>query len=174
MTKIITKSSQQTRELGEKLAKGLFLVGENFKSNQFENISPLEVRMEARKRGAIVLGLSGDLGSGKTTFLQGFAKGLGIKEKILSPTFVIQKRFNIYNPKFKNFYHIDCYRLEKEKDVLMLGWKEIANNPQNIIAIEWPEKIKKVLPKNIIWIKFKFIDDKTRGVNLKYRQKIPL
>ena len=115
-----------------------------------------------RKRGsvAVVLGLSGNLGGGKTTFLQGFAKGIGIKEKILSPTFVIMK-------KFKNFYHIDCYRLKNSKDILDLGWKEIIENPENIIAVEWPEKVKTLLPKDTILIKFKFINQDTREINFK-------
>jgi len=109
---------------------------------------------------AVVLSLYGNLGSGKTTFLQGFAKGLGIKEKILSPTFVIMKRF-------KNFYHVDCYRINKAKEISELGFKEIISNPQNIVAIEWPEKIQKALPKNLIKLNFKFINKNTREILIK-------
>ncbi len=99
-------------------------------------------------RGALILSLEGDLGGGKTTFLQGFAKGLGIKEKILSPTFVIMRKSKIKNQKskFNNFYHIDCYRIQKPKEILDLGWKEIIKNPRNIVAVEWAEKISKILP----------------------------
>ncbi len=102
-----------------------------------------------RKPGeqAVVLALSGDLGAGKTTFLQGFARGLGIEEVVNSPTFVIMKRFG-------NFYHIDCYRLEKPEEILEVGFKEIIKDPKNIVAIEWSEKIEKLLPKEIIKINF--------------------
>jgi len=109
------------------------------------------------RKSAIVIGLSGNLGGGKTTFLQGFAEGLGITEKVLSPTFVILKRF-------KNFYHIDCYRLNKDEEILELGWKEIISDPKNIVAIEWPEKIKKYLPKDTIYIKFDFVDENQRKI----------
>lgn len=146
--KYITTSYKQTQKLGEELALRL-CSGRDY------------------RKSAIVIGLSGNLGGGKTTFLQGFAKGLGIKEKILSPTFVIQKRFKIKNSKFSNFFHIDCYRFNKDEDILELGWKEIISNPENIVAVEWPEKIKKVLPKSTIFINFKFLDNKTREIRLK-------
>ncbi|MCX6720837.1 MAG: tRNA (adenosine(37)-N6)-threonylcarbamoyltransferase complex ATPase subunit type 1 TsaE [Candidatus Staskawiczbacteria bacterium] len=142
--KYITTSAKQTQKLGENLAE--------------------EILATVPQKGAVVLALFGNLGGGKTTFLQGFAKGLGIKDKILSPTFVIQKRFEVPGFRFKDFYHIDCYRLKDEKDAAELGLKDILKDARNIIAIEWPERIKKVLPKNIIKIDFKFIDDKTRKI----------
>lgn len=138
-----TKSFEETQKLGEDFAIQLCL----------------RQAKESRKT-AVVIGLSGNLGGGKTTFLQGFAKELGIKEKILSPTFVVQKRFG-------NFYHIDCYRLKNYEDILELGWKEIIKNPKNIVAVEWPEIIKKVLPKNTIFIEFKFIDEQTRELTIR-------
>lgn len=106
---------------------------------------------------ALVLALQGNLGSGKTTFTQGLAKTLGIRGRITSPTFVILKRF-------KNFYHIDAYRLNKPEEILELGWQEIISNPKNIIVIEWPEKIKKFLPSQTIYLKFKFINETQREV----------
>jgi tRNA threonylcarbamoyladenosine biosynthesis protein TsaE len=138
--KYITNSAEETQKLGENFA--------------FRLLSG-----QAKNDKAIIIGLQGDLGGGKTTFLQGFAKGLGIKEKILSPTFVIMKRFD-------NFYHIDCYRINKPEDILELGFKEIIKNPGNIVAIEWPERIKKVLPKNAILLKFKFIDKDKREIQI--------
>lgn len=137
-----TKSFKETQKLG------------------VDFVIQLRSEQAKKKNAATVITLQGDLGSGKTTFLQGFAKGLGIKEKILSPTFVIQKRFG-------NFYHIDCYRLKNYKDILELGWEKIIKNPKNIVAIEWPEKIKKLLPRNTILLKFKFIDEQTREISFK-------
>ena len=116
----------------------------------------------------------GELGSGKTAFLQGFAKGLGVKENITSPTFVILKRFRINSPgsslcvrknsssKFKNFYHIDCYRIKGVKEIINLGLKEIIAEPKNIVAIEWAERVGRIMPKNSVRIKFNFIDEKRR------------
>lgn len=132
--KYISNSVNETKELGKKLAKQKLL------SN--------------------VIVLQGELGSGKTAFTQGFAKGLGIKDKITSPTFVIVKRF-------KNFYHIDCYRLKSAKEIISLDFKSIIKNPKNIVIIEWPEIIKKFLPKNIITITFKFIDENKREINVR-------
>jgi tRNA threonylcarbamoyladenosine biosynthesis protein TsaE len=145
--KHITTSFKQTQKLGENFAKQI-------------------VKMPLQNK-ALVLGLQGNLGGGKTTFLQGFAKGLKIKEKILSPTFVILKRFKIPKTIFKNFYHIDCYRLKNEKDILELNFKEILSNPENIIAVEWPEKIKKVLPKDMAYLSFEFINENKREIIFK-------
>lgn len=143
--KYTTTNYKQTQKLGETLAKEILELPTN--------------------KTAIVLALKGNLGGGKTTFLQGFAKGLGIKEKILSPTFVIMKKFKI--KKNSNFYHFDCYRFNKPEDILELGFKEIISNPENIVAIEWPGKVRKVLPKKVIKISFKFIDKNKREITFK-------
>lgn len=124
------------------------------------------------KKQALVLGLEGDLGGGKTTFLQGFAKGLGIKEKITSPTFVIMRSYDISKLKRQNkgkFFHLDCYRIQKEKEVLSLGFKEIINNPYNIVAVEWAERIKKIIPKDALIIKFDFINKNSREIVIKLK-----
>lgn len=145
----ITKSVLQTKKLAEKLAEEI-------------------LKLKSGKK-AIVLALEGDLGGGKTTFIQGFARGLGIKEKILSPTFVLMKHFQFNNlaiKQFNNFYHLDCYRIQEPKELLDLGFKEIFSNPQNIIAIEWADRVKKIIPKDAIFIKFNFIDKKTRKITI--------
>ena len=156
--KIITNSASQTQKLGEKLALRLYL---------------RQVKEIKNRKSAVVLGLEGDLGGGKTTFLQGFAKGLGVKEKILSPTFVIIKKFQIPNSRFSNFYHIDCYRINKAQDIGELGFGDIVLDPKNIVAIEWPEKIKKKLFKPTIVIKFDFIHpERSRRVDKNKREVV--
>ena len=135
----ISPSAFKTRKFAEKFAKQI--------------LKQKTLQTEA----TAVICLCGELGSGKTTFLQGFAKGLGIKEKILSPTFIIMR-------KFKNFFHFDCYRIENPKEILSLGFKEIIANPKNIVTIEWADKIKKILPKESLIIKFKFINQNTRKI----------
>lgn len=139
-----TTSAGQTQLLGKEIAK--------------------EILKSGPKEKAIVLALQGDLGGGKTTFVQGLAEGLGIKEKILSPTFVILKRFQVSGFKFHDFYHIDCYRIKEPKEILDLGFAEIIANPQNIIAIEWAEIIKKILPKDALWLNFEFKSSNKRKI----------
>lgn len=140
-TKFFTKSVKETQRTAEFLAEEILKI-------------PL-------KKTAVVLALKGNLGGGKTCFLQGFARGLGIKEKINSPTFVIMKRF-------KNFYHLDCYRIQKPKDILDLGFKKIIDNRKNIIAIEWADKIKAIIPKDALWIKFKHLKGDKRKIVIEW------
>jgi len=144
--KYTTKNFLQTQKIGEKFAADILKM-------------PLQ-------KTAVVLSFNGNLGGGKTTFIQGFAKGLGVKRKILSPTFVVMKRFELSGKNFKNFYHIDCYRLKDEKDILELDFKKILSNPENIIAVEWPEKIKKALSKKIVKLYFNFVDKNIREINI--------
>jgi tRNA threonylcarbamoyladenosine biosynthesis protein TsaE len=148
----LTNSPSQTQRLGHFLAR--------------------EILERQTGRGkASVLGLVGELGGGKTTLLQGFAKNLGVKERVSSPTFLILRRFRIRKSKLANlilnFYHVDCYRIQKPREILALGFKKIISNPQNIIAIEWADKIRDILPKNIAWIKFKFIDKNKRKIEIR-------
>lgn len=117
--------------------------------------------------GATVIGLVGDLGSGKTSFVQGFAKGLGIKEKITSPTFVIQKNYKLKTENYKLLIHIDAYRIKNSKEIFNLGWEEIISNSRNIIIIEWAEKIKKILPKKYIQINFEHLEGDKKKIMIK-------
>ena len=82
------------------------------------------------------------------------------------------KRFKIKDSRFKNFYHIDCYRIKEPKELLGLGFKEIISNPQNIVAIEWVGRIKKILPRNILVIKFKFANKTTRKISFLKQYKM--
>lgn len=114
---------------------------------------------------AVVLGLFGDLGSGKTTFTQNLAGIFGVKQVVTSPTFVIEKIYRLPSKqKFKHIIHIDAYRLDSEQELVELGWNEISKDKNNIIVIEWPEKIEKILPNDMEKIYFKFIDEDTREI----------
>ncbi|HXK32301.1 MAG TPA: tRNA (adenosine(37)-N6)-threonylcarbamoyltransferase complex ATPase subunit type 1 TsaE [Candidatus Paceibacterota bacterium] len=137
----LTKSPAQTKKLGQSLAKRIL------KSKTYGK--------------STVLGLVGDLGGGKTTFLQGFAKGLEIKERVLSPTFVLMKKFSTSR---RSFIHIDCYRIKKAGELLDLGFKEFVSDPRNIIAVEWSDRVKKIMPKNAILLRFEFINKNTRKI----------
>lgn len=113
---------------------------------------------------ATVVALQGDLGSGKTAFTQLVGEILGIKEDMASPTFVIEKIYAINWRGFKNLIHIDAYRIEKESELLHLGWEEIVCEPENLIFIEWAENVPGLIPTAARVIKFKFIDEKTREI----------
>ncbi|MBI5079168.1 tRNA (adenosine(37)-N6)-threonylcarbamoyltransferase complex ATPase subunit type 1 TsaE [Candidatus Wolfebacteria bacterium] len=128
-----------------------FSVGQTKKLAGF--LAKKTARLRRVGKNALVFALTGELGAGKTAFAQGFLRAIGVKKKIASPTFVLFKRFKIKDLRFENIYHIDCYRIHKPKELLKLGLKEILNNSRNIVLIEWPERIKKILPKNSVWIK---------------------
>jgi len=162
MEKYTSNSAQETKDFAGNLIKKL---------------------LEQKRTSALVVGLCGELGAGKTQFVQGVAKHLGIKRNITSPTFVLMKKYSIpsktYLPAVATaqaglrldevasatqagnlkpktcLYHIDCYRTQSAEEFLDLDWKDIIVNPNNIIFVEWAEKIKKIMPKNSVWIYFK-------------------
>ncbi len=115
--------------------------------------------------------LSGNLGAGKTTFVQILAKLFKIKSKINSPTFVLMKRYSLKENNFKNFYHLDAYRLEDKdikKELEILKLKEIIENKENLILIEWGELIEKYLPKKVIKIKINHKGENSREIDIKF------
>ena len=114
---------------------------------------------------ATVVALSGDLGSGKTTFVQSIAKILGIKENLTSPTFVLIKNYTLDASRFTLLFHIDAYRLKNGEELKKLGWDETVSNPKNLIFIEWPENVSNAIPKNAIKMSFQFIEEKTRKIS---------
>jgi tRNA threonylcarbamoyladenosine biosynthesis protein TsaE len=157
-----TTDSSQTRKMGEILAGEL--------------------------QGGEIICLTGELGSGKTTFAQGLLKGLGARGPYTSPTFVVikeyktkfsnkskisklikQKKYKIPDTKYQilNIYHIDAYRVDA-KDVLDLGWEEIISSKNNIVIVEWAERIKRIIPESAAWLKFEYLGDDERKIFLKF------
>ena len=140
-----------------------------------ETHSASETKKVARKiaaqwSGGEVLALYGELGSGKTTFVQGLAEGLEIKDRVLSPTYVLMRQYDCL---LGNFYHIDCYRVDTMKQAEDLGLEEIFADPRGVVAIEWAERIEELLPKNCLRIYFEYGDGNTREVKvLRARSKL--
>ena len=135
--KIVSKSAKETQKIAKILADKL-------------------VRHPVPNNKATVIALDGNLGSGKTTFTQGFARALGIKEKVLSPTYVLMKVYRLKKVKrFKLLIHIDCYRLENAKALLHLGFKSFLKDKSAVVLVEWANSVKKLLPKETVWIKFR-------------------
>lgn len=132
---ILTHSARETKTLGSLLAK----TTSNYRGST-----------------SIVISLEGELGSGKTTFTQGFAKGLGVKENPRSPTFVIMQAYSLRRKAYSVFIHVDAYRL-KPKDFKVLNWGDFTKNPHNIILVEWGNKIASLLSKKSLHVKFKHI-----------------
>lgn len=90
-----------------------------------------------------MLWLKGNLGSGKTTFLKGLAKGLGVRNVVTSPTFVLMKVYQAKHKHIRTFVHVDCYRLPGA-ELAAIGLGDYLNEPNTVVAIEWANK----LPKN--------------------------
>jgi tRNA threonylcarbamoyladenosine biosynthesis protein TsaE len=133
-----TKNFEQTKLLGKKLAKQL--------------------------KSGDILAFYGNLGSGKTTFIQGLALGLNIKRRIISPTFIIVRHYELEKG---SFYHIDLYRTQNVNDLFSVGLDEIVSNNENIVTIEWAEKLGKLLPKKRYDLHFTYLDENTREIKIK-------
>ena len=136
-----TSSSRQTQKIAQKLAKSL--------------------------NGGEVIALFGDLGAGKTVFVQGLAKGLGIKRRIISPSFVFMRTYPIIlSHQTLTFYHLDLYRGQNMADLTSLGLGEIFS-PDSIVVLEWAERIKESLPQKRIDVFIEVVDEKTRRIAIK-------
>lgn len=113
-----------------------------------KNLSDLEkfvidfLLEKKQKKHATIIALSGDLGAGKTAFVKCAGKFFNIKDDITSPTFVIQKEYEIHGDSiFKKMIHIDAYRLKNKDELEYLKWQDSISNSENIIFIEWPEQV---------------------------------
>jgi tRNA threonylcarbamoyladenosine biosynthesis protein TsaE len=118
---------------------------------------------------SLVVALNGHLGSGKTTFVQSIARHLGINEIITSPTFVIMKKYNIKKADFpfKKMVHIDAYRLDEGRELGTLDFERLVEDKDNLILIEWAEKVREGMPKDIVEIDFEYIDEDKRKIIFK-------
>jgi tRNA threonylcarbamoyladenosine biosynthesis protein TsaE len=144
-TDIVTTNAQQTAVMGEKIA-------------------------EEVKNGGVIC-LYGDLGSGKTTFTQGLGKALGIEKHVNSPTFLIVRTYELSakgkEQRAKSFFHIDLYRLGSEKEMEDIGIKEILEDSENIVVVEWAEKLGSLLPDKRVDIRFSYVDEGKRRITIK-------
>ena len=131
---ITTRSAAETKKIASRLAKKI---------------------AAASSDHARVIALNGNLGAGKTTFVQGFAKSLGINDTLKSPTFVLMKIYPVKRRKnLKHLAHIDAYRIETPREIKHLGLRELLNDKDAVILIEWADRIQRILPKDTIWLEF--------------------
>jgi tRNA threonylcarbamoyladenosine biosynthesis protein TsaE len=135
---IITKSPEETASAGAEVASAL--------------------KEKGSGKHARVVCLYGDLGSGKTTFVQGFARTMGIASRLLSPTFIIVRRYTIPSSEFF-LYHIDLYRIQTVADIENIGLREIVADPKAYVCIEWAERLGNLLPQRRSDIRLRVLDD---------------
>ncbi|MEX0930630.1 MAG: tRNA (adenosine(37)-N6)-threonylcarbamoyltransferase complex ATPase subunit type 1 TsaE [Candidatus Paceibacterota bacterium] len=115
--------------------------------------------------GAVVVALSGDLGAGKTTFTQTLARTLGVETPVTSPTFVIEQVYHLPGGKqFDQLVHIDAYRLESGEELVKLGWNELTADPNNLVVVEWGEKVREIMPDKTVWLKFEVVGGEERKI----------
>ena len=134
----------------------------------------LQMVLDGDRERNVVL-LQGELGAGKTTFSQFVLEYLSAEGPFTSPTFVIMKKYELKDDKkqrndghyhttiyssVESIYHLDCYRVDEES-VLDLGWEEIIADKNNLVLVEWPEKIKNIWPKKYWLLKFEYGEDKS-------------
>lgn len=121
MKKVITKSQEETKKLGAKLVTEL--------------------------KGGEILALYGELGAGKTTLIQGIAEGLGIKEPVTSPTFILLNVYKLPRAQkaIKYFVHVDAYRLKDTREALGVGLTDYLGRNDTVVVIEWAEKLEDIL-----------------------------
>ncbi|MDP2874059.1 MAG: tRNA (adenosine(37)-N6)-threonylcarbamoyltransferase complex ATPase subunit type 1 TsaE [bacterium] len=126
----VTESAEETKKLGERIA--------------------------GRLRPGMVLALSGDLGSGKTTFIQGVLRGLGYSRRVLSPSFVLARQYRLPTPRhgITLVNHLDCYRLEKLEQAATVGLADFMTDPTAVTIIEWAERVEQELPLKAVRLKF--------------------
>jgi tRNA threonylcarbamoyladenosine biosynthesis protein TsaE len=139
---IITKSPEETKELGKILSDAV-----------------VKKQAEGDVRSPIIICLYGELGTGKTTFVQGFLQGLGIETRILSPTFIIVRRYECPALE-RSISHIDCYRLTKNTEIAGLGFHDDFSDGSNLVLVEWADRLGNVLPAERMDISFEVQDEK--------------
>ncbi|HEX2860829.1 MAG TPA: tRNA (adenosine(37)-N6)-threonylcarbamoyltransferase complex ATPase subunit type 1 TsaE [Lacunisphaera sp.] len=129
--------------------------------------SPEETRAVAAELGAVlppdtIIALHGDMGVGKTTFVQGLARGLGITEQVTSPTFAI---YTLYRGSRTKLVHLDAYRIEHERQIDDLLLEEFLTSPW-CLAVEWPEKTGAWLPEEAWHLTLSIVDGDTHHIVL--------
>ncbi|MBW6441535.1 tRNA (adenosine(37)-N6)-threonylcarbamoyltransferase complex ATPase subunit type 1 TsaE [Patescibacteria group bacterium] len=130
----ITKSTGETKKLAFEIAK--------------------------RIKNGDVIALYGDLGGGKTTFTRYLVEGLGLENRVQSPTFVVARKYGYVN-------HVDLYRLTSKEEAKDIGIEEMISDEESITVIEWPEIIEDLFPRKAVKIYFEYIDENTRKITIK-------
>jgi tRNA threonylcarbamoyl adenosine modification protein YjeE len=122
------------------------------------------LKQQPVKTHATLVCLLGELGSGKTAFVQGLAKALGVQDTVTSPTFVIQKMYTTTDGYFSKLVHIDAYRLESEREKTLLRIEETLADPHTLVCVEWPTNLFTEVPLYAKSLTFSFITENVRSI----------
>jgi tRNA threonylcarbamoyladenosine biosynthesis protein TsaE len=137
-------------------------------TSSFEETYNFGLDFAKKLHGGEVIGLSGDLGSGKTTFAKGLAEGLKVADTINSPTFVILKTYKgKIGSKNIKLVHVDAYRAENIEDIKSVGIEDFLGDNDTVVVVEWAEKIKEILPTKTIFINFKHKSEQKREIEVR-------
>lgn len=138
-----------------------------FISTSFEETREIAENIANKIEAGTTICLYGELAAGKTTFTQGIGKAFGIN-RLISPTFLIMRQYEVNNHStIKTLYHLDLYRLNSIEDIKAFDLEEIWSRPENLLVIEWPEKLEDSLPKERIDVHFKANGENEREIKIK-------
>ncbi|MFC1653660.1 tRNA (adenosine(37)-N6)-threonylcarbamoyltransferase complex ATPase subunit type 1 TsaE [Patescibacteria group bacterium] len=113
-----------------------------------------------------VIALHGELGGGKTTFTRGLAKGLGVEDRVSSPTFVLMRDYDLPKKDGSKLHHLDLYRINSSDELRSLDLDELVNQETNIFVIEWAEKADKKELEKAIHIDFEVLEENKRKITV--------
>lgn len=124
----------------------------DFYSHSPEQTRRVGIRLGGLLKPGDVLCLEGNLGAGKTTLVQGIAQGWGSLDAVTSPTYVIVNEYR--RPENENLFHADAYRLSNSWDAELLDFDRMLQH--GALVIEWPERVKEIIPENNLWVQMKW------------------
>lgn len=135
-------------------------------SNSDIETRKISEQFASRLKGGEVLCLYGDLGAGKTVFARGMVNYFLPGKRVLSPTFIIVRHYYPQNFPIKDILHVDLYRISQSSEVQDLGLAEFMNKSDNIVVIEWADRLSELLPEKRIDIKLETLSDQTRLIRI--------
>lgn len=109
-----------------------------------------------------IMAFSGELGAGKTTFIQAICRKLGIEVEVSSPTFALVNEY--FSPGGDSIYHFDLYRIESPDELFDMGYEEYFYSG-SLCLIEWPEKARELIPESALWVKIEIGENEARIIN---------
>jgi tRNA threonylcarbamoyladenosine biosynthesis protein TsaE len=132
-----------------------------------EETQEFAAQLAKKLNGGDLLALEGDLGAGKTTFIQGLAKAFKIENSVTSPTFIGLQVYPVKDhPSIKQFCHVDAYRFTSGDDAYSVGLEDYINQSDTLVAIEWPENLFGMQANFTYRLKFKHSDETSRQIEI--------
>lgn len=137
-----------------------------YTTSHADETATLGANLAARMRGGEVICLTGELGSGKTTFVTGFIRHFLPHARVLSPTFTLVRQYTVKHAAIRHIYHLDLYRLKQHADIAHLGIEEYMNSPDTVVLVEWPERLSDTHATHRIDMQFAVLADIRRSITV--------